>query len=620
MTILDKCKHYFNTFFTFLLFTFFTTSLYAIPTMDATNFKEPLELRGPWGFSPGIISHASAPELQHQSILLPHFVESKLNTSQSEVTFALKLRTLPNIPLTLDLNEPFSVWKLYINDILVAQSGKFAEHSTDHKAAIYRKNITFTPTSETTTLLIQLANSEHEHIGFYQTPTVASTEIMTQSYFKKYLFETVITALLILVGIYHIGLFAVWKKDKAPLWFGILSLFVALRMSSTSEMILVDVFDSLSWEMLLRTQYISGLLSLPLYVWYLDSLYPNQIIRVAKYFYFTIALFFLMLASFFPTLTFTPFLLTYEFVYLSFIIYTLIVLFRAVSVKETGSLLAFVTFVILSGLLIHDFLRFDNVIASSTDIAPYGFVLYLIAQAAILLQRYAQTFTLIEEHTDNLEHVVADRTKELSRLVEQRELLLRELTHRVKNNLQFIISLILIQRKEADPRTLVSLKTLESQIQSISSVHETLCSQENVTFVELNNYMLNFIHSIRNFYPKVEITYTQPSTPFYINPDHAVSLGLIINELITNHLKHSNPTDVSPVIISIESNEDTQIVLHYRDGHDHREMFHHTEVSTFGLPKLGWPMIKVLIKQINGEIIPYKERLEIKLNCYNEDK
>lgn len=603
-------KHFFSYLF------FFTLSLHALPILDTASIDQPLELRGPWGFSPGIISSASAPELQHKTITLPHFVEPILGTSQTEATFILQLRTTPNVPLTLDLKEPYTVWKLYIDDVLIAQSGTFAKHSSDHKAAIHRKNITFTPASEITTVLIQLANSEHEHIGFYETPTIAPAKIMAQSQFKIYLFETVITALLILVGIYHIGLFAAWKKDKAPLWFGILCLFVALRMSSTSEMILVDVFESLSWETLLRVQYISGLLSLPLYVWYLDSLYPNQIIQTAKYLYLAIALFFLMLASFFPTLTFTPFLLPYEFVYLSFIVYTLVVLSRAVSVRETGSLLAFVTFLILSGFLIHDFLRFDNIIASSADIAPYGFVLYLIAQAAILLQRYAQTFALIEEHTDNLEHIVSDRTKELSTLVEQHELLLRELTHRVKNNLQFIISLILIQRKEADPHTLVCLKTLESQIQSISSVHETLCSQDNVAFVELNSYILNLIHSLRNFYPKIEIAYTQPTSFFYIKPDHAVSLGLIINELITNHLKHSNPTDIPPITISIESKDNSQIILHYADGYDHRETYRYTEISAFGLPKLGWPMIKVLIKQINGEILPYDDHLEILLNSY----
>lgn len=569
-----------------------------------------MELKGPWAFSPGLIESTDDPRLQRQTVTLPAFFENRLGRSEAEATVAIRLKTTPNLPLTLDLKEPFSVWKVYIDDQPIASSGIFSNRSDGHKAKLHHKLITFTPSAETTTVLIQIANTQHQHIGFYETPLIAPNDILMKHHVNVQLFETLISALLIIVGIYHIGLFFAWKKDKAPLWFGILCMFVALRMSSTSAMVLLDVFPSLSWELMLRIQYFSGSIALPLFVWYLDSLYPDQIIRAAKYFYISIALFFLILCSFFPVPVFTPFLFPYEFVYLSFIVYTLIVLSRALMVKEAGSFLAFVTFIILSGFLIHDFLRFDNLIDGSADIAPYGFILYLIAQAAILLQRYSHAFQLIEEHTENLENMVSERTAELSRSVAQRELLLRELTHRVKNNLQFIVGLIWIQRKEADQPALQTLKTLESQIQSISTVHETLCTQENVSAVEIGTYITRLVSSLNNLHPEMDITLNSVTLPLYIKPDHAVSLGLILNELITNHFKYSDPENRVPIHIFIEQKGDLSVILHYNDETDHRDNCAQSESSSFGLPKLGWPMIKAFIKQMNGAIIPYHDRLE----------
>ncbi|MDP3443046.1 MAG: sensor histidine kinase, partial [Ignavibacteria bacterium] len=367
---------------------------------------------------------------------------------------------------------------------------------------------------------------------------------------------------------------------------------------------------NISWELLLRLDYASGCISLPLFVWYLDSLYPKHIWKSAKYIYLFLGGIFLSLCTLFPTLFFTPYLFSYELIYLTFILYTIVVLYISLKAHETGSVLAFITFIILSLSIIHDFLRFDNFLPNTRDLAPYGFVFYLMAQSTILLLRYANAFKIIEKHTDDLEVLVLERTKELTALVSQRELLLRELTHRVKNNLQFIISLLWIQRKEADDKTRITLKTLESQIQSIAAVHESLCSQNTIAAIEIHDYIRKLILSLKQLHPEVEII-LDSSEAIYIKTDHTVSLGLIINELVTNHIKYSNPDKISPVHIFIQKSLDLKTVLHYNDGVDHREIFANIKTSSFGLPKLGWPMIKEFVKQMDGEIIPYHDHLDL---------
>lgn len=599
----------FGIFLVFSLF-LFAPKIYAIPTVDITDLSKPRALYGPWAFAPELVYSTTDPRLQKQTLKLPQFIESILGKSQGEATFALYIKSTPNVPLSIDLKHPFTLWRLYVNGQLIDSSGKIGTNSQNHKAHASHNITSFTPTSNKTLLMIQIANSQHEHIGFYGVPVISEMGMLEQLHRNVFTFESIIIALLILVGLYHIGLFTAWKRDQAPLWFGLICLAVALRLSTTGEQILIDIFPDISWETLLRLEYASGCVSLPLFVWYMDSLYPNRTARIARYGYLVIGIFFLSLCTLLPTLIFTPFLFPYEIVYLSFMLYTLIILYQSLRSKEPGSLLAFVAFFILSLCIIHDFLRFDNIITNSTDLGPYGFVLYLFAQVFILLLRYANIYRLIEMHTDNLEYMVEKRTQELSSLATQRELLLRELTHRVKNNLQFIVGLLWIQRKDANEQTSTTLKTLEGQIQSIATVHESLCTQNSISSIEVHDYIQKLILSLQQLYPELKIT-LKSNEAIYIKTDHTVSLGLIINELITNHIKYSNPLEMQPIHIFIEKMVNLQVVLHYNDGTDHREVFAKAKDSSFGLPKLGWPMIKEFIKQMDGEIIPYHDHLDL---------
>jgi two-component sensor histidine kinase len=600
---------YFKHFFT--LFLFLTSSLYAITTVDVTHIQEPQPLRGPWAFTASIVQKSNDPILTKQSLLLPQFLDEKLAHPHDIVTLMLALKTTPNFPLSINMKQPYSVWKLYANGKLIGSSGVFHPENGQHMAHAYYPIIHFTPTKENTHLLLYLANAQHQHVGFYGVPLIAPKGVLEKHHIQASIIEKIVIAILGLFGMYHIGLFLIGRKDKAPLWFGMVCISLAIRTATTGEKVVLSLFPNLTWEMLTRIEYVSGYLALPFFVLYVSSLYQKQTSQRISYVYLLLGFLFAFFAMFFSSQFFTTSLTYYYIIVVTFIMYTLWILFRSLISKESGSILAFITFMFFSVTIIHDLLLFQNIIfLLPIDLMPYGFLIYLFAQAAILLLRYANAFKIIEQHTDELEVLVLERTKELTALVSQRELLLRELTHRVKNNLQFIISLLWIQRKEADDKTRITLKTLESQIQSIAAVHESLCSKNTIAAIEIHDYIRKLILSLQQLHREVEIILDSREA-IYIKTDHTVSLGLIINELVTNHMKYSNPTAITPIHISIHQSVDFKTVLHYNDGIDHREIFANIKTSSFGLPKLGWPMIKEFVKQMDGEIIPYHDHLEL---------
>jgi|GEM_PF-1100860 len=591
---------------------------YAVPIVDVTKIKESQNLFGPWAFAPVFISSYSDPKLDKEAILLPQFLENKMDNPKAIITLALTLKTVPNRPLAINLKQPYTAWKLYADGKLIGSSGELHPSTGIHSAHPSYPINNFTPTRDKTQLLLYVGNSQHQHIGFYGVPIIAEKGVLEKRHIQSSIIEKIVVTILGVFGLYHIGLFWAWRRDKVPLWFALVCISITIRTMTTGEKILLEFFPNISWEMLTRIEYVSGYMALPFFVLYFSALYPKQSSRTIASIYLSLGIVFAIFALFFSTQFFTATLQYYEIIVVTFIVYVVYVSLLSLRAKEPASAFALIAFMIFSATIVHDLLRFENLIPSTTDLLPFGFVFYLFAQASILLLRYANTFHLIEKHTNNLEQLVGERTKELSLLLSQRDLLLRELTHRVKNNLQFIVGLLWIQRKEADPQTNTALKTLESQIQSIAAVHESLCSQDTITTIEIHDYIRKLILSLKRLHSDLEIS-LDSHEPIYIQTDHTISLGLIINELITNHIKYSNSSESRPIHIFIEKLLENNVVLHYNDGIDHRETFKKTQTSSsFGLPKLGWSMIKEFVKQMDATISVYHDHLDLHfLACEN---
>ncbi len=584
-------------------------SLSANDAINLDHLQTSQKLFGPWEIQLVQSEDFASKNSSKQTIKLPAFVESFVGTAKGTVSFTIELKTTPNQKLSLDLRQPFSVWRIYVDDNLVGGSGEFDLQHGIYKASAHYPIVSFTPQSETTTLKIYLANSEHTHLGFYGVPVIAPYGVLEAQRKTNIAIQLMVVAVLFSFALYHLGLYLAWRKDKAPLWFGLLALALSIRASSTGEIVLMQFYPDISWELLFRTLYTSGYAALPLFVLYISSLYPKQSYRVVEYTYLIVGLFFVTFALFTSTEFFTSSLMFYELIVVTFIIYTLWILFKSYRSKEKGSVLALGAFSVFSVTIVHDLLMFQNIIKDSKDLLPYGFIFYLLAQAMILLLRYAQAFRTIELHTNNLEQLVSDRTQKLQNLAEQRELLLRELTHRVKNNLQLILGLLRIQKKEADAVTNNNLIAFETQVKAISCVHEALCTQTKIDAIEMNNYIRNVIASLQQLYPKLNIVF-ENQTQIYIPTDYAVSLGLILNELITNHLKYSKSSHEQA--LSIETfQKGSKAYLNYNDGTNHENAYQKAKEPLFGLPKLGWPMIRKFLIQMEASITIFPEYLEI---------
>ena len=132
----------------------------------------------------------------------------------------------------------------------------------------------------------------------------------------------------------------------------------------------------------------------------------------------------------------------------------------------------------------------------------------------------------------------------LEKLADQQALLLREVNHRIANSLQLISSLIELQaRRVADPDARAMLKQAAERVEAVTLVHRRLYTSNDVEWVAMDQYLAGLVDELGRVAENEErrIAIKLAAEPIKVQTDKAVSLGLIVNELVTNALKYAYP-------------------------------------------------------------------------------
>lgn len=199
------------------------------------------------------------------------------------------------------------------------------------------------------------------------------------------------------------------------------------------------------------------------------------------------------------------------------------------------------------------------------------------------------------------------RNEETKQSLREKETLLKEIHHRVKNNMQVISSLLMLQKETIpDPEMRELFSQSESRVYSIALVHEKLYQSENLSRIEYGEYlsmMGEYIFSSRQVKAGT-IVLDIHADDIYLSIDKAVPLSLITNELLTNSLKHAFPDGRKGTIrIDAEKKESTIIYRFSDDGIGFPEDIDFTNTTT-----LGMQLVTSLVNQLLGTITLRREK------------
>ena len=183
----------------------------------------------------------------------------------------------------------------------------------------------------------------------------------------------------------------------------------------------------------------------------------------------------------------------------------------------------------------------------------------------------------------------------------EREVLLREIHHRVKNNLQIIVSLLYLQaQKTRDPASSDALLDSQSRIQSMALIHQKLYQSGDLASVDFDGYLKNLVASLMTSYgadpARIKIVVDTKNPAITINS--AIPLGLIMNELVSNSLKYAFPDTASGEIAIRCHDEGDNLVFTVRDnGRGIAD-----SVDWITTDSLGLHLVRMLTRQLRGTI------------------
>lgn len=232
-----------------------------------------------------------------------------------------------------------------------------------------------------------------------------------------------------------------------------------------------------------------------------------------------------------------------------------------------------------------------------TDIVYASNLLVVALVVIVVMLFFSRTLNSQDEALRDANTELAEQNKEISEQHDKLQVLVKEVHHRVKNNLQIISSLMSLQKSSVtDERLIQVLNESKMRVEAIALIHQKLYQDDKVNYVDFHSYLEELLEMQKRLGSEVDCELEASSA--ILNLDVAVPLGLVLSELITNAMKHG-----------LKNSDDPKLKVLLEEDHGHYHL--RVKDNGVGLPEgftldnptsFGSEIIVALTNQIDADI------------------
>lgn len=324
--------------------------------------------------------------------------------------------------LALKILDFATSYRLWVNGKLLASNGRVGKSETEASPQAFPLLANFLNDRQEIELVLQIANFTHSKGGIWtgiSLGTAGQIQALRERQIASGLF---LGGALVIMAVYHLGLFMLRRKERSTLFCALLCLLIAVRSSATGEIVILDLFPGTSWHLLYVLQYLAFYLAVPVFGQFIHLLYPDETSSKLTRFSWVMAALFSLTVVVTPVKIYSKFILWYELYTILFLLYiALVVLVRAALRKREGAAFFILGTVVLALAATNDTLVANDVL-DGPYVIDFALFIFLFFQALILSMRFSGAFATVEKlsgeleaYSRNLEQKVRERTSDLER-------------------------------------------------------------------------------------------------------------------------------------------------------------------------------------------------------------
>jgi len=325
-------------------------------------------------------------------------------TAYGSGTYRLTVRVPAGSPeLALRLPITGTAFELSVNGVALAHEGTVANQKAGSLPS-YRPRIVPLPPSQTLELSLRVSNWDDQFAGLYNVPVLGPRTVIEGQRETAVVWEALVFGALFVLGLYHTGSFFFRTKNRAPLWFGVFCILVALRSTMYSELLVLVAFPDASWYLVIRGVYATMSLALVALMELLEALYPRQSWRPGTVAAVVIGLAYALVNLVAPVDWTTGLLVPFQVAMVAAGLYAVVTVARAVADKEPGAVLFVAGTAVFVATIALDIVKnhFFWAIPSLVNVGTLGF---LLAQSLVVAKLFANAIVVAENHSKAMDKV-----------------------------------------------------------------------------------------------------------------------------------------------------------------------------------------------------------------------